>query len=56
LPKKKGKISDEEVFVDLCDGRVSLTACHESLEDRDERECKEQTEKYCPVPVTEYVI
>ena len=35
---------------------LSLTACHESLEDRAERECKEQTEKYCPVPVTEYVI
>ena len=35
---------------------LSLTACHESLEDRVERECKEQTEKYCPEPVTEYVI
>ncbi len=35
---------------------LSLTACHENLEDRAERECKEQTEKYCPVPVTEYVI
>ncbi len=34
----------------------ALIACHESLEDRAERECKEQTEKYCPVPVAEYVI
>lgn len=32
------------------------TACHESLEDRAERECREQTEKYCPMPVTEYVV
>jgi len=33
-----------------------MTACHESLEDRAERECREQTEKYCPVPVSEFVV
>lgn len=29
----------------------SLTACHESLEDKSVREAKEYTEKYCPTPV-----
>src|SRR3712207_8347171 len=28
----------------------SLTACHESLEDRAAREAREYTEKYCPTP------
>lgn len=30
---------------------LSLTACHESIEDRAAREAKEYTEKFCPTPV-----
>jgi len=29
---------------------TSLTACHESLEDRAAREAREYTEKFCPTP------
>ena len=35
---------------------MCLTACHESLEERTARECKEYTEKYCPVPVAVNVV
>lgn len=35
---------------------VSLSSCHESLEDRAEREAKEYTEKYCPTPPQNDVI
>lgn len=35
---------------------TGLTACHENLEERTERECKEYTEKYCPAPVDANVI
>ena len=35
-------------------GAAMLTACHESLEKRAEREAKEYTAKYCPTPVTNY--
>jgi hypothetical protein len=31
-----------------------LSACHESLEDRAEREAREYTEKFCPTPVVNY--
>ena len=34
-------------------GVAMLTACHESLEERAEREAKEFTEKNCPTPVRE---
>ena len=37
-------------FVLLLVAAVTLTACHESLEDRCAREAKEYTEKYCPAP------
>lgn len=29
---------------------IILTACHESIEERAEREAKEYTEKFCPTP------
>ena len=35
---------------------TGFTACHENLEERTERECKEYTEKYCPAPVDMNVI
>ena len=35
---------------------TGLCACHENLEERTERECKEYTEKYCPAPVDANVI
>lgn len=35
---------------------VSLSSCHESLEERAEREAKEYTEKYCPTPPQNDVI
>lgn len=35
---------------------VSLTSCHESLEDRAERESKEYTQKFCPTPPQNEVI
>ena len=31
-----------------------LCACHETLEERAEREAKEYTEKYCPTPVENF--
>ncbi|MDO4160187.1 MAG: hypothetical protein Q4D41_07015 [Prevotellaceae bacterium] len=34
---------------------LALSACHESLEDRAEREAKEFTMKNCPMPVNEYI-
>ncbi|MBR1427832.1 MAG: hypothetical protein IJ582_02225 [Prevotella sp.] len=33
-----------------------LAACHESLEERAARECKEYTEKYCPAPISNEVV
>ena len=33
---------------------ITLTACHESLEDRAAREAAEYTAKYCPTPVSNY--
>ena len=35
---------------------IGLSACHENLDERTERECKEYTEKYCPAPVDANVI
>jgi hypothetical protein len=35
---------------------TGLTACHENLEERTARECREYTEKYCPVPVDVNVV
>ena len=35
---------------------AGLSACHENLDERTERECKEYTEKYCPAPVDANVI
>lgn len=32
-----------------------MTACHESLEERAEREAKEFTKKNCPMKVSEYI-
>lgn len=32
-----------------------LTSCHESLEQRAEREAREYTEKYCPTPTVNFV-
>ncbi len=32
-----------------------LTSCHESLEQRAEREAREYTEKYCPTPIVNFV-
>lgn len=34
---------------------VILAACHESIEERAEREAREYTRKYCPTPVSNYV-
>lgn len=34
---------------------VFLASCHESLEERAEREAKEFTKKNCPMKVSEYV-
>lgn len=34
----------------------SLVSCHESLEERAEREAKEFTEKNCPMKVSEYIM
>lgn len=33
-----------------------LVSCHESLEDRTERETKEFTRKNCPMQISEYVV
>ena len=35
---------------------MALTSCHENLEERTARECKEYTEKYCPMPVAANVV
>ena len=35
---------------------ATLSSCHESLEDRAERESKEYTEKFCPTPPQNSVI
>ena len=40
----------------LCLMTVSLTACHENLEDRAEREAREFTDKNCPTPPHENAI
>lgn len=33
---------------------ISLTSCHQSIEERAEKEAKEYTEKYCPTPVNNF--
>ncbi|MBR1463152.1 MAG: hypothetical protein IJ604_07220 [Prevotella sp.] len=43
-------------YVMMIVAAVFMTACHESLEERAARECKEYTEKYCPVPVSDVVV
>lgn len=35
---------------------IFIAACHESIEDRAEREAKEFTEKNCPMKVSEYIM
>lgn len=35
---------------------ISLTSCHESLEDRAERESREYTKKFCPTPPQNNVV
>ena len=37
----------------VCLAAMVLGACQESLEKRAERECKEYTKKYCPVPISD---
>ena len=34
---------------------LALTACHENIEDKAEREAREYTERYCPTPVNNCV-
>ena len=35
---------------------VALAACHENIEERAARECKEYTKKHCPAPLSEVVV
>ena len=38
-------------FMFLCLAASLLAACHESIEDRADREAREYTQRYCPTPV-----
>lgn len=43
-------------FVFIAFALMSLSSCHESLEERAERESKEFTQKNCPMPVTKDIV
>ena len=44
------------IVLGLFTAGMTLTSCHENLEERTARECKEYTEKYCPMPVAANVV
>ncbi len=35
---------------------AALAACHENIEERAARECREYTEKHCPAPISEILV
>ncbi len=35
---------------------AALAACHENIEERAARECKEYTNKHCPAPISEILV
>ena len=35
---------------------AALAACHENIEERAARECKEYTQKHCPAPLSEVLV
>ena len=40
------------IFCAAIAATLLLTSCHDSLEDRAEKEAKKYTERYCPTPVS----
>ncbi len=44
------------LYITLFATAFSIVSCHENIEEKVARECKEYTEKYCPAPISNEVI